>query len=397
VLMISQPKTYAKILTLINDEASAYLLRTFFKDLGFSFSSHDNQAEIIDEFEKKGADLLMVDLESYAEFGFDVLSYFGHHFPDIPIISLVSSEQTDILQSLRLGAWDCIEKSPENLPQIEYSVCKALERARIIHENKMYRHQLEDLNNKLQTSLEELEFDQKAGKSVQEHIFPDENMEIEQYQFSSKILPSLYLSGDMVDYFQINSNKVGFYLADVSGHGASSAFVTMMLKVLFDQMLQSYNNHSKQTILHPRLVMKKANSYIKKAGLGKYLTMVYCVLDTQTHNLNYSIAGHYPSPIMIDHNKASFLEGQGFAVGMIEEAEFEEHEILFPEDGLLTIFSDGLLEEIEGNSLEEKENKLLECMHAKITLSEMLAYLKLETEREHPDDVTLLYINRQSR
>ncbi len=395
--MISQAKTYGKILTLTKDVCANDLLRAFFMDLGFSFSSHDNQAAIVDEFEKEGADLLMIDLASHSELGFDVLSYFGHHFPDMPIISLVSSDQTDVLQSLRLGAWDCIEKLPENFPQIEHSICKALERARIIHDNKMYRHQLEEMNQKLQTSLEELEYDQKAGKSAQEHIFPNENMVIEPYQFTSKILPSLYLSGDMVDYFQINANKVGFYLADVSGHGASSAFVTMMLKVFFDQMLQNYNSHNNQTILHPKLVMKKANGYIKKAGLGKYLTMVYCVLDTQTHKLTYSIAGHYPSPIMVSANQAVFLEGKGFGVGMVDDVAFDEHQILFPEDGLLTLFSDGLMEEIEGNSLKEKESRLLECMHAKITLNEMLAYLKLDVQREHPDDVTLLYINRQMR
>jgi sigma-B regulation protein RsbU (phosphoserine phosphatase) len=394
--MIQQQKTYGKILTLTKDLYTVDLLCCFIMDLGFSFSSHDNQAALLAEFEKEGADLLMVDLASDTKLGFELLSYFGHSSPDVPIISLVSSDQKDILNSLRLGAWDCIEKSAKNLPQIEHAICKALERARIIHENKMYRYQLEDINEKLQTSLQELEFDQIAGKSVQEHIFPDENMRIEPYDFSSKILPSLYLSGDMVDYFQIDTHKVGFYIADVSGHGASSAFVTVMLKVLLDQILQDYNKHSKQTILHPKEVLKTVNRYIKQASLGKYLTMVFCVLDTQTHNLTYSIAGHHPSPIMVSANQVTFLEGKGFAVGMVGDVEFDEYQILFPEDGLLTLFSDGLMEEIEGSSLKEKEAKLIKCMHANITVGEMLAYLKLDTIREHPDDVTLLYINRRT-
>tara|TARA_R110002110_G_scaffold383245_2_gene594623 strand:+ start:71651 stop:72838 length:1188 start_codon:yes stop_codon:yes gene_type:complete len=394
--MIQPQKTYGKILTLTKDACAVDLLRCFVVDLGFSFSCHDSQADLLAEFEKEGADLLMVDLASDTKLGFELLSYFGHSFPDVPIICLVSSEQPDVLKSLRLGAWDCIEKSAENLPQIEHAVCKALERARIIHDNKMYRHQLEDINTKLQASLKELEYDQIAGKSVQEHIFPEENLRIEPYQFSSKILPSLYLSGDMVDYFQIDTHKVGFYIADVSGHGASSAFVTVMLKVLLDQMLQDYNTHNKQTILHPKDVLKTANRYIKQASLGKYLTMVFCVLDTQSHILTYSIAGHYPSPIMVSSNQATFLKGKGFAVGMVEGAEFDEYQLLFPEDGLLTLFSDGLMEEIEGGSLEEKEAKLISCMHAEITVGEMLAYLKLDSSREHPDDITLLYINRRA-
>ena len=31
---------------------------------------------------------------------------------------------------------------------------------------------------------------------------------------------------EFVDYFRVDERRIGFYLADVSGHGASSAFVT---------------------------------------------------------------------------------------------------------------------------------------------------------------------------
>ena len=55
--------------------------------------------------------------------------------------------------------------------------------------------------------------------------------------FAHQIIPSLYLSGDFVDYFRVDERRVAFYLADVSGHGASSAFVTVLLKFMTTRLL----------------------------------------------------------------------------------------------------------------------------------------------------------------
>lgn len=393
--MIQQNKTYGKILALSQDADVMMRLQGYMTDVGFAFNQYETPAAILKAYEQQGADLLMVDLDDNTQQGFDLLAHFGHRYPDMPIICLVLSAREEALNSLRMGAWDCIEKSKEQLPQIEQAVCKALERGRIIHENKLYRYELEKTNQQLQSSLRELEHDHKAGKSVQEQIFPKPHVQFGEYSFSYKILPSLYLSGDMVDYFQIDKQHVCFYLADVSGHGASSAFVTIMLKVLFDQMVQDFINLKNETILKPKVVLQLANQYVKAANLGKYITMVFCVLNTDNHQLTYSVAGHYPNPIMIDGHSARFVSGKGFAVGMIKEVEFDEHTLEFPKDGLLALFSDGLMEEISGETLDDKERTLLACMHPNLSVEEMLTYLKLNTLRDHADDVTLLFVGRQ--
>lgn len=43
---------------------------------------------------------------------------------------------------------------------------------------------------------------------------------------------SLYLSGDFIDHIRLDDDRVLFYLADVSGHGASSAFCRCCSKTL---------------------------------------------------------------------------------------------------------------------------------------------------------------------
>jgi serine phosphatase RsbU (regulator of sigma subunit) len=60
------------------------------------------------------------------------------------------------------------------------------------------------------------------------------------------------LSGDFVDYFPIDDRHFAFYLADVSGHGAASAFLAVMLKTLMDQYRKALAQDGDQTDLPVR-------------------------------------------------------------------------------------------------------------------------------------------------
>ena len=87
------------------------------------------------------------------------------------------------------------------------------------------------LNRELRQTLKYLEQDEKAGRRIQFQLLPEDNRTFGGYTFRRRLYPSTYLSGDFVDYFPIDDRHVGFYMADVSGHGAASAFVTVIAAV----------------------------------------------------------------------------------------------------------------------------------------------------------------------
>ncbi|HRE32540.1 MAG TPA: SpoIIE family protein phosphatase, partial [Candidatus Berkiella sp.] len=92
--------------------------------------------------------------------------------------------------------------------------------------------------------------------------------------FTHRVIPSLYLSGDFIDYFEINQDKIIFYIADVSGHGASSAFITILLKSFIEKIVLNYQMGYDDNVLHPEKVLKLLSDEILKVKLGKYLTMI---------------------------------------------------------------------------------------------------------------------------
>ncbi|NIV97684.1 SpoIIE family protein phosphatase, partial [Candidatus Saccharibacteria bacterium] len=88
--------------------------------------------------------------------------------------------------------------------------------------------------------------DEEAGRRLQFQLLPRDNQSFGDYQFSRKLWTSLYLSGDFVDYFYIDEDHLGFYIADVSGHGVPSAFVTVLLKSYMNRYLELFRQQKNQ-------------------------------------------------------------------------------------------------------------------------------------------------------
>ena len=72
--------------------------------------------------------------------------------------------------------------------------------------------------------------DEISAYKIQMRLFPPKETTIGEYHFARFIKSSAYLSGDFIDYFKIGNDHIVFYSADVSGHGVSSALVTILLK-----------------------------------------------------------------------------------------------------------------------------------------------------------------------
>lgn len=152
--------------------------------------------------------------------GLEVLHTITQKTPDSPVIVISGAgELNDAIEALRLGAWDFITKPITDLQVLEHAIDKAIERKILLQENKTYAERIEN-------NLKILEEDHIAGRRVQMSLLPAEHMRTRSFEFKFKIIPSLELSGDFVEYFNISDSLVGLYIADVSGHGASSAFIT---------------------------------------------------------------------------------------------------------------------------------------------------------------------------
>jgi len=388
----------AKTLIIDDDAVLRNNIREYFEDAGFVIIEASDGKQGLEVFRQEKPDVVVTDLQMPVQNGLEVLKILTKEFPETPVV--VISEPgglDDVIQALRIGAWDYLTKPIAQLPILEHAVCRALERSRLIQENRIYRRELELANQALKKNLDILEQDQEAGRSVQMRLLPEQAVRFGPYSFTHRVTPSLYLSGDFVDYFKINDNQFGFYIADVSGHGASSAFVTVLLKSTMSQILTHYQTQNDGLILEPDKVLSRLAYEIHTAKLGKYLTMIYGVVDWNVHQFSYSIGGHYPNPVLLESGKARFLEGKGFPVGIMKSTNYPRYQVTLNEHMRLMMFSDGIAEILPEKDMEAKDKLLLSMVEAGGgTVDYIIQKLELGDKKGLPDDVTMLALSRDA-
>lgn len=389
-------KTTDKILTIDDDASIRKSINDYLEDGGFEVVEAQNGAEGLEVFQREKPDLVLIDLQMPGMSGAAVLESLINDSPQTPTVVMSEIENmNDLIDALKHGATDYVTKPIKDLTVLEHAIAKALERSRLVEQNRIYREQLEVANQALKKSLDILEQDQEAGRSVQMRLLPEQHVHFGPYDFSHEVAPSLYLSGDFVDYFKIDAEHVGMYIADVSGHGASSAFVTVLLKSLIELALTRYEIHNELTILEPEKLLELLSKEIHTAKLGKYLTIVYGIIDLTNNQFTYSIGGHYPNPILLEAGHARFLEGKGFPVGIMKQATYQKQTIPLEAGMQLVMFSDGITEILSEPDLPAKEKTILSMVAAGDgTVDFFIKKLGLENKKGLPDDVTMLMLKR---
>jgi serine phosphatase RsbU (regulator of sigma subunit) len=209
------------------------------------------------------------------------------------------------------------------------------------------------------------------------------------------VIPSLSVSGDFVDYFQIDDRYIGFYIADVSGHGSASAFVTMMLKSLFNHPIRQYRTKGDDTVLHPDKVLHYLNREMLSANVGKHVTLFLAVIDTETNSLSYSVGGHFPRPLILTGNQRYILEERGFPVGLFNWASYDAFQLDIESEFSMFLFSDGVLESMELSGIAPESKLLTLKLDHKTQTNDIIEQLNAEKMKQLPDDVSIFILHRE--
>ncbi|HXH02055.1 MAG TPA: SpoIIE family protein phosphatase [Candidatus Competibacteraceae bacterium] len=385
---------------LIDDERDVReSLAAFLEDCDFQVLEAASGEQGIAICRETRPDLVLCDLRMPGMDGLAVLEVIRHELPETPFLVLSGlGRLREAVDALKRGAWDYLTKPIEDLEMLEHAINQALERARLLRKNREYQEHLEETNRRLQRSLQQLEEDEAAGRRIQFQLLPEDDFRHQGYHFRRRLLTSMYLSGDFVDYFVLDAEHISFYIADVSGHGVSSAFVTVLLKSYMSRYLELFRQGKSRGLMDPAKILTRLNRNILKGNMGKYLTMFYGIINTARRELTFSNGGQFPPPILYDDREARFIGTKNVPVGLFDFAEYQNDTLELPERFTLTLISDGILETLGEPSLADKQARLLERVgQSGLTLETLLTRLDLDDEqRQLPDDITLLLIDNVS-
>ena len=175
---------------------------------------------------------------------------------------------------------------------------------------------------------------------VQRDFLPHQLPNCGQLRWATTFLPAEWVSGDIYDIARVDEQHIGFYVADVVGHGMPAALLTIFLKqalVMRQTVGNSYN------VFSPAEVMTNLNLRMtgQKLSSHQFATSCYCLLNIKTLQLTYARAGH-PYPVLIRASQQpQQLEIQGSLLGIFEQAEFCQQTIQLQPGDKLLLYSDG--------------------------------------------------------
>jgi len=233
------------------------------------------------------------------------------------------------------------------------------------------------------------------AKDVQTHLLPMSDPVIPGYDFSGICIPAEKIGGDYYDYLYLQGGKLGIVVADVSGHGISSALVMSA----FRSQLRTYTHGSDS----PAQIACSINERLPEfTGGNHFITMAYGLLDPTLGKLTFTRCGH-PSPTLIHSDSSSeVLHVNRPAFGIYRKVQYmDETKILSPRD-ILVIFTDGVVD-TEDQSGEAFGTKRLMAavtkyrnLPAKALIQEIINQTRIFNDfQPFQDDFTLVIVKKE--
>ena len=114
-------------------------------------------------------------------------------------------------------------------------------------------------------------------------------------------MPPRCIYPGIFNYQRYNDRYSAFYFADVSGHGASSAFVTVLLKYLCNRWLSEWDGQKPEDL--PPDWLTAMNRELQGTDIGKHATLFVGVIDHEERTLHYSLGAQLPMPLLVAEGK----------------------------------------------------------------------------------------------
>ncbi|MYX58194.1 SpoIIE family protein phosphatase [Streptomyces sp. SID8382] len=144
------------------------------------------------------------------------------------------------------------------------------------------------------------------------------------------------IGGDWYDVIPLSADRVAMVIGDVMGHGIPEAATMGQLRTAVRTLAD--------LDMPPDELLSRLNDLVSDLGEDSYATCLYAVFDPITRICSFSLAGH-PPPVVVHPDGAVDMPRltPDPPLGAAEPP-FEIHQLPLPEESLLVLCTDGLVE-----------------------------------------------------
>ena len=230
-----------------------------------------------------------------------------------------------------------------------------------------------------------------AGE-IQAGLLPGERYGFQRLACAGKHQSCAAIGGDYYDFIPGGEHVLTVTIADVTGHGPSSAMLMVACKTMLTTLVEI------RVPLSERLT--RLNEYmVHHAASNQFITFFHAEIDLEHRSLNYCNAGHNP-PMLLPPGDAPLakLHSAGPPLGIVS-CPFSLITVDFMPGSKLVMYTDGITEAADPKGVLYEEDRLasllMKCRRqdAYALKNSILAELVGFTAgREQDDDVTLAIV-----
>jgi serine phosphatase RsbU (regulator of sigma subunit) len=145
------------------------------------------------------------------------------------------------------------------------------------------------------------------------------------------------VGGDVYDFMELADGRLAVALGDVTGHGIEAAADMAMAKFVFRSLAREHPE--------PGEFLQAANDVVVgEIAPGKFITMVYVVLDPRTGGLALAGAGHPVPRLLRAGGGVTSLDAPGLVLGVERGQSYQEFRGELAVGDAVVLYTDGVLE-----------------------------------------------------
>jgi serine phosphatase RsbU (regulator of sigma subunit) len=193
-------------------------------------------------------------------------------------------------------------------------------------------------NKAMSELLSRLQHEMAMARETQESILPSELPQQSGYEFGAKMIPANAVGGDFFQFIELDKDRLGVVIGDVSDKGLPAA--------LFMALTYSLMRAEASRTLDPREVLLSVNRYLCTMDASSYfVTVLYGILNYNTGDFCFARAGHF-LPVVLDQNGngVRMPYSEGMALGLTDAPVIAKHRLITAPGGIILLYSDGLSE-----------------------------------------------------
>ena len=308
----------------------------------YAFAFAQNGVEALEVLNNEpDIDMVLSDINMPQMDGLTLLEQMSEVDPDIrAVIVSAYGDMKNIRTAMNRGAFDFVTK-PIDFQDLRVTIDRTLEHLKMWREAVASRDKLMALQNELRVAHD-------MQQSILPKVFPDKP----EYQVFGNMEPAREVGGDFFDIINLENDRVGLAIADVSDKGVHAALFMMSSRTLLKGAAIGKTS--------PADVLSEVNNLLQEDNdAAMFVTVFYAEYDPATGVLSYANGGHNP-PVIVHADGSSTVLPQtnGIALGILSDVEYEQSSVTLSPGDALVLYTDGVTEAVNTQNEEFEMERL---------------------------------------